>query len=203
MAETSTGKPTPVSTRAAADDSNEVFLARWTRLKKAAREQPAEKPQPKPEAPDPNAPPPELPPVDKLTIDSDYTGFFHPKVDEKLRRAALRKLFGDPHFNVMDGLDVYIDDYSKSDPLPAEMLAQLKHGQQILAWAREDTEKTAAEAAAAQPPGQVEEQPADSTAAAVQPVDEPLSENQNVEPPAKSSREASAEGGLRLTAGPD
>jgi hypothetical protein len=193
VAETSKGKPTPVSTRAAADDSNEAFPARWTRLKKEAREQPAEKPQPKPEAVDPKAPASELPPLDKLTFDSDYRAFFHPKVDEKLRRAALRKLFGDPHFNVMDGLDVYIDDYSKSDPLPAEMLAQLKHGQQILAWAREDTEKTAAEAAsaaAAQPPGLVEEQPAAPTAAAVQPAVEPLGENQNVEPRAKSSRES-------------
>lgn len=141
----------------------EEFLSRWSRLKQRAREQPPAEPQAALPAVDPKAPPPELPPIDKLTIDSDFRGFFHPKVDEKLRRAALRKLFGDPHFNVMDGLDVYIDDYSKSDPLPAEMLAQLKHGQQILAWAREDTEKTAAEAAsaaAAQPPGLVEEQPA-------------------------------------------
>lgn len=192
MADTIKGMTPGVPNDIPADDNQETFFTRWTRLKKEAREQPAEQPQPKPEAVDPKASPPELPPVDKLTIDSDYTGFFHPKVDEKLRRAALRKLFGDPHFNVMDGLDVYIDDYSKSDPLPAEMLAQLKHGQQILAWAREDTEKTAAEAAsaaAAQPPGVVEEQPAAPTAAAVQPVVEPLFENQNVEPPAKSSRE--------------
>ena len=139
MAETSKGKPTPVPARAAADDSNEAFLARWTRLKKEAREQPAEKPQPKPEAVDLKAP--ELPPLDKLTFDSDYRAFFHPKVDEDLRRAALKKLFGDPHFNVMDGLDVYIDDYSKSDPIPAEMLAQLKQAQKILDWAKEKKEE--------------------------------------------------------------
>jgi hypothetical protein len=42
-----------------------------------------------------------------------------------VRNAALKKLFADPHFNLMDGLDVYIDDYSKPDPLPPEMLAQL------------------------------------------------------------------------------
>ncbi len=128
-------------------ESNEKFLARWSRLKQEEiKAQPPTQPQPVVDA---NAPPPELPPIEKLTINSDYTGFFHPKVDKKLRQAALRKLFSDPHFNVMDGLDVYIDDYSKSDPLPAEMLAQLKHGQQILAWAREDTEKTAAQEAAA------------------------------------------------------
>ena len=31
----------------------------------------------------------------------------------------------DPRFNVMDGLDVYIDDYSKPDPIAPEVLAQL------------------------------------------------------------------------------
>lgn len=144
MAETSKGKPTPVSTRAAADDSNEAFLARWTRLKKEAREQPAEKPQPKPEAVDPKAPAPELPPLDELTFDSDYRAYFHPKVDEDMRRAALKKLFSDPRFNVMDGLDVYIDDYSQPNPLPATMLAGLRHAQNILAWAKETKEETAA-----------------------------------------------------------
>ncbi|HEV7392405.1 MAG TPA: DUF3306 domain-containing protein, partial [Burkholderiales bacterium] len=80
---------------------------------------------------------PELPSLDKLTFDSDYKAFFHPKVDEDVRRAALRKLFSDPHFNVMDGLDVYIDDYSKSDPIPAAMLASLKQAQRIIDWAND------------------------------------------------------------------
>ncbi|MBI2227211.1 MAG: DUF3306 domain-containing protein [Betaproteobacteria bacterium] len=131
----------------AANDSNEAFLARWTRLKKEAREQPAEKPQPKPEAVDPKAPAPELPPLDKLTFDSDYRAFFHPKVDEDMRRAALKKLFSDPRFNVMDGLDVYIDDYSKSEPIPAAMMAQLRQAQQILEWAKETKEETDAKRA--------------------------------------------------------
>ena len=30
----------------------------------------------------------------------------------------MKKLFSDPHFNVMDGLDTYIDDYGKPDPIP-------------------------------------------------------------------------------------
>jgi hypothetical protein len=42
---------------------------------------------------------------------------------------------------VMDGLDVYIDDYSVSDPLPASMLAQLKQAQKILGWAKETDEE--------------------------------------------------------------
>lgn len=35
------------------------------------------------------------------------------KGEESVKRAALKKLFSDPRFNVMDGLDVDIDDYSK------------------------------------------------------------------------------------------
>jgi hypothetical protein len=47
----------------------------------------------------------------------------------------------------MDGLDVYIDDYSKSDPIPAAMLASLKQAQRILTWAEgKDEEASAAEA---------------------------------------------------------
>ena len=119
----------------------EPFLARWSRRKEEARR---EVPEPVPDkAADSKAPPPELPPLDKLTIESDYRGFFHPKVSEDMRRAALKKLFSDPHFNVMDGLDVYIDDYSKSEPIPAAMLASLKQAQNILKWAKEDEEERA------------------------------------------------------------
>jgi hypothetical protein len=48
-----------------------------------------------------------------------------PDVAPEVRNAAMKKLFSDPHFNVMDGLDVYIDDYSKPDPVPPAMLRQL------------------------------------------------------------------------------
>ena len=66
-----------------------------------------------------------LPPIESLTPQSDFTPFMRPDVDPALKRAALRKLFTDPHFNVMDGLDVYIDDYSKPDPLPEGWLEKL------------------------------------------------------------------------------
>ena len=116
----------------------EPFGSRWSRLKREARERPVEK---RSEVTDPQAPPPELPQPDTLTFDSDYRQFFHPKVGEDVRRAALKKLFSDPRFNVMDGLDVYIDDYSKTEPIPAAMLAGLKQAQNILQWAREDAEE--------------------------------------------------------------
>ena len=71
---------------------------------------------------------PPLPPVESLTIDSDFTAFLQPQVDERLKRQALKKLFRDPHFNVMDGLDIYIDDYSKPDPIPPDVVRQLVQG---------------------------------------------------------------------------
>jgi len=48
-----------------------------------------------------------------------------PDVDPTVQQAALKKMFTDPHFNVMDGLDIYIDDYSKPDPLPPGMLERM------------------------------------------------------------------------------
>jgi hypothetical protein len=130
--------------------AGENFAARWSRLKEQAREAPASADaQSLPRAIDPASPPPDLPPVEQLTIDSDFTGFFHPKVDENLRRAALKKLFSDPRFNVMDGLDTYIDDYSRPDPIPAAMLAGLRQAQKILQWAQETKDEAAAKEAAA------------------------------------------------------
>jgi uncharacterized protein DUF3306 len=103
-------------------------LGRWSRRKlSAARAAPAAEAAPL--APAPAAPgasaPVELPPVDSLTFDSDFTVFLRPEVDADLKRAALKQLFRDPRFNVMDGLDVYIDDYTKADPIPEDMLADL------------------------------------------------------------------------------
>jgi len=74
---------------------------------------------------------PPLPPVESLGFDSDFTRFLAPKVDETVKRQALRKLFSDPRFNVMDGLDVYIDDYSKFEPIPDDVVAKLQHARYI------------------------------------------------------------------------
>jgi len=63
--------------------------------------------------------------VARLTHESDFTRFVAPGVNSEVKNAALKKLFGDPHFNVMDGLDTYIDDYNKADPLPAGLALQM------------------------------------------------------------------------------
>jgi hypothetical protein len=123
----------------------EPFLTRWSRRKEEARRdvtQTEDPPQPPAQIEEPQH---ELPPLEKLTLESDFRGFMHPKVSEDLRRAALKKLFSDPHFNVMDGLDVYIEDYSKTEPIPAAMLASLRQAQKILEWAKEDEDRRAAQ----------------------------------------------------------
>jgi len=147
------------------EDRSASFFARWSRVKTEARDSAAIAPAPVSSPPSDADEPPKLPPVEELTIDSDFKGFFHPKVDEDVRRGALRKLFSDPHFNVMDGLDVYIDDYSKTEPIPAAMLAGLKQAQRIFEWAAEDKEKQKAAEAASAPPAEPVQPPAIEEAA--------------------------------------
>lgn len=119
--------------------SEEKLLSRWSRLKQEARQPPAVQKQAEKPQIDSAAPAPELTPVEQLNFDSDYKAFLHPKVDDALRRTALKKLFSDPHFNVIDLMDVYIDDYTLPNVLPPEMLAQLRHAKKILDWAKEGT----------------------------------------------------------------
>lgn len=121
------------------------FLGRWSRRKvDIAQGKPLEEPvahAPPPadaKAPaaqsqaqqEPVEPPPEkkaltLADAKLLTKDSDFKPFMAGGVTPDVRNAAMKQLFTDPHFNVMDGLDIYIDDYSKSDPIPESMLRQM------------------------------------------------------------------------------
>ena len=124
----------------------EPFLTRWSKRKQEAREEEArEKPKTETSAAqqpgteekrDGQSRPLELPPIEKLDYDSDYRAFLDPRVDEDTRRAALKKLFADARFNVIDEMDIYIDDYTKSDPIPPAMLASLKQARNILEWAK-------------------------------------------------------------------
>ena len=70
-------------------------------------------------------PVPTMEDVQQLNADSNFASFMSSKVAPEVKNAAMKKLFADPHFNVMDGLDIYIDDYGIPDPLPAGMLEQM------------------------------------------------------------------------------
>lgn len=91
------------------------FVERWSRLKR----------RPAPARAD-------LPPLETLAADADLVAYLGPQVEASLRRQALKRLFSDPCCNVMDGLDVYIGDYSIADPIPAQMLAQMRQVQDLL-----------------------------------------------------------------------
>jgi hypothetical protein len=135
--------------------SDEGFLRRWARRKSELRTGVRDGREPVP-APVPEAPldagafsapaaipaqPPMQAPVDAnverplptmddvaaLDADSDFSGFVARGVDQAVRRSALKKLFADPHFNAMDGLDIYIDDYNQASPVSEAMLASLNH----------------------------------------------------------------------------
>lgn len=78
---------------------------------------------------------PTLQDVDSLDAGSDYSPFVAQGVDKAVHRQALKKLFLDPHFNLKDGLDIYMDDYNKPDPVSAAMLGALQHAQSFFAQA--------------------------------------------------------------------
>ena len=130
----------------------EDFLRRWSRLK---REVPAEKPA--------ETPAPALPALDKLTPESDFSGFMHPKVEDALRRVALKKLFaGDPHFNIPDPFEPFSGDWTLAETIPDEMLRTLNQARTLLL---SDEEKQAlakqeAEAQALKQEAEAQPQPA-------------------------------------------
>lgn len=121
------------------------FLGRWSRRKQDVREgnpvdePPAPVPAPvstpatqppavavRDAAPEAEAPPlPTLSDAQALTPASDFTPFVGRAVSPEVRNLAMKKLFADPHFNVMDGLDIYVGDYTQPDPLPAGMLRKI------------------------------------------------------------------------------
>jgi hypothetical protein len=164
--------------------SEEGFLRRWARRKTAVREgrEPAPTlaetpantaavpvgatafiaPQPVPSplqtqaetAAEPARPLPTLEDVAALDADSDFSAFVARGVDQAVRRGALKKLFADPHFNVMDRLDVYIDDYNKPSPVSEAMLASLEHAKSVFMKMVEDEPEPKQEPQAQQPPEQ-------------------------------------------------
>lgn len=107
----------------ATEEKKDAFLDRWSRLKKEQKELPAKEEE---------RPVPNLPSVDKLTPESDFTGFMHPKVEDALRRVALKKLFSDPHFNIADPFEAYSGDWTGGEPIPEEMLATLNQAKRLL-----------------------------------------------------------------------
>ena len=94
----------------------------------------------------PEREPPTLADTVQLTPDSDFQPFMAKDVASEVRNAAMKKLFTDPHFNVMDRMDVYIDDYGQPDPIPQAMLRQMVSAKFLNLFEDEDDEKKDAHA---------------------------------------------------------
>jgi hypothetical protein len=90
-------------------------------------------------------PAPDLPSIDSLTHESDFTGFMGKDVEPGLRNQAMKKLFTDPHyqFEQMDKLDIYLDDYSRPDPIPPEMLRRMYQSKSLFLFEDEEKEEAA------------------------------------------------------------
>ncbi len=162
-----------------ADPGAGGFLSRWSRRKVLVRQGTAPAAPPDPPRPAPPAPPSVLPAaavpaanptgapeaaaaeapppptwadVALLDHQSDFSRFVAPGVDTGVKNAALKKLFSDPHFNVMDRLDTYIDDYGQPDPLPAGMLRQMAQSQYLGLFTDEPEPGVEPPASSATPP---------------------------------------------------
>jgi hypothetical protein len=134
--------------------SESSFLSRWSKRKAAVAAEAAQaeeiaKPadaagaptSPRVDLPQPiadakhengaSAAPPPLPDIETLNGASDFSPFMAKDVSSEMRNQAMKKLFADPHYNVMDGLDIYIDDYGKPDPLPAGWLESMNQSKAL------------------------------------------------------------------------
>jgi hypothetical protein len=117
---------------------NEGFLQRWSRLKaEPVAPAPVEvAPAPvlvQPDEPEVEVALPTLADAAALDAGSDYSAFVGRSVDASVRRLAMKKLFADPHFNVKDGLDIYMGDYNVPSPVSEAMLASMSHARNIFA----------------------------------------------------------------------
>lgn len=104
------------------------FLARWSRLKKATATASTALQNDSPAAAE-LANGESL--LANLDLNSDFTTFLRKEVSEAVRRKAMKTLFADPQFNVIDPLDIYIDDYSIFEPIPDAMMATLQQARML------------------------------------------------------------------------
>ena len=141
------------------DATEEGFLSRWSRRKLDAdeNESGSEPAPPVDEAPaagvgEPAAAGPEeaaevpqktdadMPPVESINDESSVSDFFSPGVSETLRKAALRKLFHLPKYNIVDGLNDYDDDFRSFAALGDVVTADMRHRAE---WEAEQARETA------------------------------------------------------------
>lgn len=153
------------------DVTDEDFLSRWSRrkLQSGVDEAGEEEPPPALEtaageaavadsetaAEIPQKTDVDMQPLESIGDDSSVSDFFSPRVSEALRKAALRKLFHLPKFNVVDGLNDYDEDFRSFAALGDLVTADMRHRTELEAEraAVEGRAETAAESESAEPTG--------------------------------------------------
>lgn len=160
---------------------DEPLLSRWARRKRLARSgadpdaapeasSPEQKPLAETAPVDAEATPPvadepapeltdeDMPALDSIDENTDMSGFFSEKVSLAVKKAALRKFFHSPAFNVVDGLDDYDDDFRNfealGDIITSDMRSQMdreaERARQEAAEQAEDSQPQVAGDAAAE-----------------------------------------------------
>lgn len=75
----------------------------------------------------------DMPPLESIDEGGSVAAFLSPRVSEGLRRAALRRLFRQPKYNVVDMLDDYAEDYSKPVALGSIVTADMRYRAEVAA----------------------------------------------------------------------
>ncbi len=124
---------------------DEGFLSRWSRRKReadapeqlanvdarAAESEIAKTPAGDTVEPANDKTDADMAPIETLDENSDYSPFLSPKVSQKLRSVALRKLFHIAAFNIRDGLDDYDEDFTIFEPLGDTITADMRHQMEL------------------------------------------------------------------------
>lgn len=208
-------RPSTTDPSVTEDGDGDAFLSRWARRKRVARgggdpdrvavdspatedaRDPAESPVAETAAGD--SQPAELsdedmPPLESIDGDTDMSGFFSPQVSQAVKKAALRKFFHSPAFNIVDGLDDYDDDFRNfealGDIITSDMRGQMEREAEK---AKEALAKDADDA-----PAPDDAQPVEVAGEAAEPVEEDAAEEEVT--PEKTA--AAADAGAEITREP-
>ncbi|MFN7507443.1 MAG: DUF3306 domain-containing protein [Limnobacter sp.] len=119
-------QPTPPQPKLPTVGMDAVPVATTTGIAEAQQSMRAQ-PAPEPQLPLPTE-------ADLLAVQQggDIKAFMAEKVSTELKNKAFKALFSRPEFNVMDGLDIYIDDYNKFTPLSKEDIGKMTLSKQLL-----------------------------------------------------------------------
>jgi hypothetical protein len=111
--------PAEANDRSQAEEADAVLVEASEDASDAASDPDADEPEPPGDE--------DMPPLESIDQGGSIKPFMSPRVSEGLRRAALRRLFRQPKYNVVDMLDDYAEDYSKPVALGNIVTADMRY----------------------------------------------------------------------------